>query len=59
MFYVGNWEFGPERLEFRMEQPLPQPLRVRHQHNRQFQCGGWTQLDDADKRALIEYLKTL
>jgi hypothetical protein len=61
MFYVGDWEFDPERLGFEWSSPFPNHFvfdtsitgnsNAGHEHG--------TQLGDGDKRALIEYLKTL
>jgi hypothetical protein len=60
-FYVGNWEFDPERLGFAWDSPypgafefdtsLPGNSNAGHDHG--------TDLSAGDRRALIEYLKTL
>jgi hypothetical protein len=60
-FYVGDWEFDPERLGFEWRSPFPGAFEFKtsavgnsnagHEHG--------MQLSDGDKRALIEYLKTL
>jgi mono/diheme cytochrome c family protein len=60
-FYVGNWEFNPERLGFEWRSPflgafefdtgITGNSNAGHEHG--------TQLSEGDKRALIEYLKTL
>jgi hypothetical protein len=60
-FYVGNWEFDPERLGFEWSSPFPNHFlfdtRVTGNSNSGHEHG--TQLSAADQRALIEYLKTL
>jgi Cytochrome c len=60
-FYVGNWEFDPERLgfewqsaflgAFEFDTSITGNSNAGHEHG--------TELSDGDKRALIEYLKTL
>jgi mono/diheme cytochrome c family protein len=60
-FYVGNWEFDPERLGFEWSSPFPNSFlfdtsitgnsNAGHEHG--------TQMSEGDKRALIEHLKTL
>ncbi len=60
-FYVGNWEFVPERVGFEWKSPfagaflfdtsLPGNSNAGHVYG--------TQLSEADRMALIEYLKTL
>jgi len=60
-FYVGNWEFDPERVGFEWASPfpgafeydtsLPGNSNAGHDHG--------TDLSAGDRRALIEYLKTL
>jgi Cytochrome c len=60
-FYVGNWEFDPERLGFEWSSPFAEGFEfdtslagnsnAGHEHG--------TQLNEDDQRALIEFLKTL
>jgi mono/diheme cytochrome c family protein len=60
-FYVGNWELDPARLGFEWSSPFPTAFlfdtsitgnsNAGHEHG--------TQLSAEDRRALIEYLKTL
>ena len=60
-FYVGNWEFDPERLgfawrsaflgAFRFDTGLTGNSNAGHEYG--------TDLGADDRRALIEYLKTL
>jgi hypothetical protein len=60
-FYVGNWEFDPERLGFEWSSPFPNQFlfdtSITGNSNSGHEHG--TQLSAADQRALIEYLKTL
>jgi hypothetical protein len=61
VFYVGNWDFNPETVGFESDSPfagdfrydtsLPGNSNAGHDHG--------TNLSEADRRALIEYLKTL
>jgi hypothetical protein len=58
---VGNWDFNPETVGFESDSPfagdfrydtsLPGNSNAGHDHG--------TNLSEADRRALIEYLKTL
>jgi hypothetical protein len=60
-FYVGNWEFDPDRLGFEWQSPflgafefdtsITGNSNAGHEHG--------TALSEGDKRAVIEYLKTL
>jgi hypothetical protein len=60
-FYVGNWEFDPDRLGFEWQGPflgafefdtsITGNSNAGHEHG--------TALSEGDKRAVIEYLKTL
>jgi hypothetical protein len=60
-FYVGNWDFNPETVGFESDSPfegafkydtsLPGNSNAGHTYG--------TDLSDMDRRALIEYLKTL
>jgi hypothetical protein len=61
-FYVGNWEFDPERLGFAWRSPSsPSDFRfdtsLTGNSNAGHEYG--TDLSVEDRRALIEYLKTL
>ncbi len=60
-FYVGSWEFDPERLGFEWRSPFPSAFEfdtgVPGNSNAGHDYG--TSLGDQDRRALIEYLKTL
>lgn len=60
-FYVGNWELDPERLGFEWSSPFPNAFlfdtRASGNSNAGHEYG--TGLSEADRRALIEYLKTL
>jgi mono/diheme cytochrome c family protein len=60
-FYVGNWEFDPERLGFEWQSPFAEGFKfdttVTGNSNAGHEHG--TQLSEGDQRALIEYLKTL
>ena len=61
VFYVGNWEFNPETVGFESESPfegaykydvsLPGNSNAGHEYG--------TDLSDDDRKALIEFLKTL
>jgi Cytochrome c len=60
-FYVGNWEFDPERLGFEWQSPFAEGFKfdtsITGNSNAGHEHG--TQLSAEDQRALIEYLKTL
>jgi hypothetical protein len=60
-FYVGNWEFDPERLGFEWQSPFTEGFKfdtsIIGNSNAGHEYG--TQLSEGDQRALIEYLKTL
>ena len=59
-FYVGNWEFDPERLGFVWSSPSPDGLfDTSRPGNSNAGHDYGTGLGDRDRRALIEYLKTL
>jgi hypothetical protein len=60
-FYVGNWEFDPERLGFEWQSPFAEGFKfdtgIIGNSNAGHEYG--TQLSEGDQRALVEYLKTL
>jgi hypothetical protein len=60
-FYVGSWEFDPEHLGFDWQTPVPTAFQfdtsITGNSNAGHDFG--TNLGDPDRRALIEYLKTL
>jgi Cytochrome c len=60
-FYVGNWEFDPDRLGFEWQSPFlgafEYDTSITGNSNAGHEHG--TELSEADKRAVIEYLKTL
>jgi hypothetical protein len=60
-FYVGNWEFDPERLGFDWQSPSPNTFEFDTSKTGNSNSGHdyGTGLDDQDRLALIEYLKTL
>jgi hypothetical protein len=61
VFYVGNWELDPERLGFAWSSPFPGAFRFDTSLIGNSNAGHdyGTDLGAADRRALIEYLKTL
>jgi RoxA-like, cytochrome c-like len=60
-FYVGNWEFDPARVGYAMESQTPGTFlfdtTVRGNSNAGHAYG--TDLSEDDRKALVEYLKTL
>ena len=58
-FYVGNWEFDPERLGFAWSGPDGFRFDTSRPGNSNAGHDYGTALGDQDRRALIEYLKTL
>ena len=60
-FYVGNWEFDPERLGFEWASPFPGAFAFDTSLPGNSNAGHdyGTDLSAEDQRALIEYLKTL
>ncbi|MGY3615232.1 di-heme-cytochrome C peroxidase [Bradyrhizobium sp. USDA 10063] len=59
--YVGNWEFNPEIVGYDMKNQFPDALPIdtaaRGNSNAGHEYG--TDLSEEDRKALIEYLKTL
>jgi hypothetical protein len=61
VFYTGNWEFNPELVGFESDSPFEGAFKydtaLPGNSNAGHEFG--TDLNDHDRRALIEYLKTL
>ena len=61
VLYMGNWDFDPARVGYESSSPFPGAsvldTRLPGNSNAGHEYG--TQLSDADRAALIEYLKTL
>jgi RoxA-like, cytochrome c-like len=61
VFFMGNWEFNPELVGFESDSPFEGAFRydtaLPGNSNAGHEFG--TDLSDTDRRALIEYLKTL
>jgi hypothetical protein len=60
-FYVGNWEFDPEIVGYETKNDFPGAFkydtRTRGNSNAGHEYG--TDLNEEDRKALVEYLKTL
>jgi hypothetical protein len=59
-FYVGNWEFNPEIVGYETKQfPDAFPYDTARRGNSNAGHGYGTDLSEKDRKALVEYLKTL
>ena len=60
-FYVGDWNFDPEIVGYETNEPFPGafPFDTSTRGNRNTGHEFGTDLSEEDRKALIEYLKTL